>query len=108
MLNASKITIVHKNTVSIAKDLVGNKIREKIREIGKLWNENQNKRIFPEPAYSDWQKLIEFWRDCPDLPLIIRKNKEHRGERFSGGLFGSYVAKGTMDKWLAKLQELDV
>lgn len=31
-----------------------------------------------------------------------------RGERFSGGFFGSYVAKGTMDKWLAKLQELDV
>ena len=31
-----------------------------------------------------------------------------RGERFFGGLFGSYVAKGTMDKWLAKLQELDV
>lgn len=79
-LNASKITIVHKNTVSIAKDFVGNEIREKIREIGKLWNEHQNKRIFPEPAYSDWQKLIEFWRDCPDLPLIIRKNKEHRGE----------------------------
>lgn len=31
-----------------------------------------------------------------------------RGERFSGGLFGSYVANGTMDKWLTKLQELDV
>jgi hypothetical protein len=31
-----------------------------------------------------------------------------RGERFSDGLFGSYVANGTMDKWLTKLQELDV
>ncbi len=61
-------------------DFVGKEIREKIREIGKLWNRNQNKRVFPEPAYSDWQKLIEFWRDCPDLPLVIRKNKEHRGE----------------------------
>ena len=79
-LNASKKIIVHKKIVVLDKDFVGNEIREKIREIGKLWNENQNKRIFPEPAYSDWQKLIEFWRDSPDLPLIIRKNKEHRGE----------------------------
>lgn len=31
-----------------------------------------------------------------------------RGERFSDGLFSSYVANGTMDKWLTKLQELDV
>ncbi len=30
-----------------------------------------------------------------------------RGERFSDGLFGSYVANGTMDKWLARLKEID-
>ena len=30
-----------------------------------------------------------------------------RGERFSDGLFGSYVADGTMDKWLGRLKELD-
>ena len=30
-----------------------------------------------------------------------------RGERFSEGLFGSYVADGTMDKWLLRLKELD-
>lgn len=30
-----------------------------------------------------------------------------RGERFSDGLFGSYVADGTMDKWLNRLKELD-
>ena len=31
-----------------------------------------------------------------------------RGERFSDGLFGSYVADGTMDKWLLRLKELDM
>ncbi len=30
-----------------------------------------------------------------------------RGERFSDGLFGSYVADGTMNKWLNRLKELD-
>ena len=30
-----------------------------------------------------------------------------RGERFSDGLFGSYVADGTMDKWLNRLKEID-
>ena len=77
-LNAGKT--LSKKVIPVTKDFVGNEIREKIREIGKLWNRNLNKRVFPEPAYSDWQKLIEFWRDCPDLPLVIRKNKEHRGE----------------------------
>lgn len=30
-----------------------------------------------------------------------------RGERFSDGLFGSYVSNGTIDRWLEKLKELD-
>ena len=30
-----------------------------------------------------------------------------RGERFSDGLFGSYVAGGTIDKWLNRLKEID-
>ena len=30
-----------------------------------------------------------------------------RGERYSDGIFGSYVAGGTMDKWLKRLQEID-
>ena len=30
-----------------------------------------------------------------------------RGERFSEGLIGEYIAKGTMDKWLTRLKEID-
>lgn len=30
-----------------------------------------------------------------------------RDERFSDGLFGSYVADGTLDKWLNRLKEID-
>ena len=30
-----------------------------------------------------------------------------RGERFSEGIIGEYIAKGTMDKWLNRLKELD-
>ena len=30
-----------------------------------------------------------------------------RGERFSDGLFGRYVANGTIDNWLKRLQEID-
>ena len=30
-----------------------------------------------------------------------------RGERFSDGLFGSYVANGTIDRMLKRLEELD-
>lgn len=63
-----------------AIDYVGKEIRDKIREIGKLWNNSPNKRIFPEPAYSNWSELIKFWKDCPELPLIVRKNTEHKGE----------------------------
>ena len=30
-----------------------------------------------------------------------------RSERFSDGLFGSYVTNGTLDKWLKRLKEID-
>lgn len=69
--------IIEKNE----NDFVGDEIRTKIREIGRLWYLSPNRRIFPEPAYTHWYELIKFWKECSELPLVIRKDsKEHKGE----------------------------
>ena len=77
-INAKNKATVHKTDKAV--DLVGEEIREKIREIGKLWNQSANKRILPKASCDHWCELIEFWRDCPDLPLVVRKNAKQKGE----------------------------
>lgn len=64
------------------KDLVGEEIRQKIKEIGVLWrNSSYNPQIDNE-VLKNWGNLIEEWIADKDMPLIIRKETSKRGQSF--------------------------
>jgi len=64
------------------KDLVGDEIRGKIREIGKLWRNSPNNPQIDDGVLGKWGDLIEEWIADEDMPLIIRKTK-NKGQSFT-------------------------
>ena len=65
-----------------AKDLVGEEIRMKIKEIGKLWRNSPNNPQIDVEVLKNWNNLIEEWIADRDMPLIIRKETNKRGQSF--------------------------
>ncbi len=65
------------------KDFVGEEIREKIREIGKLWRNSPNNPHVDDGVLGIWGNLIEEWIADEDMPLIIRKEISKRGQSFT-------------------------
>ena len=66
----------------VEKDLVGDDIREKIKEIGKLWRNSPNNPQIDVEVLKKWDNLIEEWIADKDMPLIIRKETSKRGQSF--------------------------
>ncbi len=64
------------------KDLVGEEIRMKIKEIGTLWHNSPNNPQIGIDVLENWNKLIEEWIADKDMPLIIRKETNKRGQSF--------------------------
>ena len=64
------------------KDLVGEKIRMKIKEIGTLWRNSPNNPQIDVEVLENWSNLIEEWIADKDMPLIIRKETNKRGQSF--------------------------
>lgn len=64
------------------KDLVGEEIRMKIREIGALWHNSPNNPQIDNEVLKRWDNLIEEWITDKDMPLIIRKETNKRGQSF--------------------------
>jgi hypothetical protein len=64
------------------KDLIGNDIREKIREIGRLWKISEHNPRIDNGVLQNWEHLIEEWIADKDMPLIIRKDTNKRGQSF--------------------------
>ena len=61
-------------------DLVGQEIRNKLKEIGKIWkNSNHNQKI-SEDILKKWKDLIDAWAEDRTLPLIIRKETSRKGK----------------------------
>lgn len=61
---------------NILQDIVGEKMRMKIREIGLSWRQSANNpcnKIHDE-VLSNWNRLIDKWFDDKNMPLIIRKS----------------------------------
>ena len=71
-------TIVHKPV----RDLIGNDIREKIREIGRLWRLSEHNPHIDKDVLQNWEHVIDEWIADPNIPLIIRKNTSKRGQSF--------------------------
>ena len=65
-----------------AKDLVGEEIRMKIREIGRLWRNSPHNPQINDEVLKNWDNLIEEWIADKDMPLIIRKETSKRGQSF--------------------------
>lgn len=66
----------------VVKDLVGDDIREKIKEIGRLWRNSPNNPQIDIEVLKKWDNLIEEWIADKDMPLIIRKETSKRGQSF--------------------------
>ena len=64
------------------KDLVGEEIRIKIKEIGTLWRNSPNNPQIDAEILKNWNNLIEEWIADKEMPLIIRKETSKRGQSF--------------------------
>ena len=64
------------------KDLVGEEIRMKIKELGTLWHNSPNNPQIEVDVLENWNNLIEEWIADKDMPLIIRKDTNKRGQSF--------------------------
>lgn len=64
------------------KDLVGDEIREKIKEIGMLWRQSENNPTVDEEVLKKWEQMIEDWVVDKNMPLIVRKETHKKGQSF--------------------------
>lgn len=64
------------------KDLVGEEIRTKIKDIGALWRKSPNNRKIKDEVLRKWDDLIEKWIVDENMPLIVRKETNKRGQSF--------------------------
>ena len=60
-------------------DIVGRNIREKIKELGRLWKLSKNRLKISNNVLNSWNRLISEWAEDENIPLIIRKFNK-RGE----------------------------
>lgn len=65
------------------KDLVGDDIREKMKELGQLWHNSPNNPLIDDEVLRKWGNLIDEWVVDEDMPLIIRKETSKRGQSFT-------------------------
>ncbi|MBO5674288.1 MAG: hypothetical protein J6S09_08370 [Paludibacteraceae bacterium] len=73
---------VHKTSIP-QKDIVGNDIRQKIKEIGILWRNSPHNPLIDSEVVKKWENLIEEWVADETMPLIIRKETSKRGQAFN-------------------------
>ena len=65
------------------KDYVGEEMRSKIKELGRLWKKSakQNHLIPDKEVLDAWERLIDDWVEDETMPLIIRRGSA-RGQEF--------------------------
>ena len=68
--------ILHINGIKPVKDLIGNEIREKIREIGMLWRNSEYNPQIDNDVLNHWKRVIEEWSENEEMPLIVRKDAD--------------------------------
>lgn len=62
------------------KDIIGDEIREKIREIGTLWRESKHNPNISESVLGSWKEVLWEWVHDNTMPLIVRKNTSMKGQ----------------------------
>ncbi len=63
-------------------DLIGDDIRNKIREIGRLWKMSDYNPHIDDNVLKNWEHVIDEWINDNRMPLIIRKETNKRGQSF--------------------------
>lgn len=58
---------------------IDEEIKEKIKELGRIWKNSSSKPQIDEDIVSKWEKVINDWVKDKSLPLIIRKGFGPRG-----------------------------
>lgn len=85
-----------------SKDLVGEDIRSKIREIGALWRSSPNNPPIDQEVVNQWEKLIDDWIEDSNMPLIVRKETNKRGQAFIHSTTGReiIIADNSVALWI--------
>ena len=82
--DTNKLTPKNVRKTSIPqKDIVGDDIRQKIKEIGILWRNSPHNPLIDSEVVKKWENLIEEWVADETMPLIIRKETSKRGQVFN-------------------------
>ena len=74
LTNAKPNMNLQVNGIKPIKDLIGNEIREKIREIGELWRNSKYNPQIDNEVLNHWNSVIIEWSEDEGMPLIIRKD----------------------------------
>lgn len=85
-----------------SNDLVGEDIRSKIREIGALWRSSPNNPSIDQEVVNQWEKLIDDWIKDSNMPLIVRKETNKRGQAFRHSTTGReiIIADNSVALWV--------
>lgn len=96
-------------------DIVGHNIREKIKELGQLWKDSDNRLRVSSDVLKKWDNLISEWIEDKTMPLIIRKGT-NRGQELthstgriiiiSDNTFALWVYRNVLDGNTFTLSEL--
>ena len=74
LTNAKPSMNLQVNGIKPIKDLIGNEIQEKIREIGELWRNSKYNPQIDNEVLNHWNSVIIEWSEDEEMPLIIRKD----------------------------------
>ncbi len=108
---------LHVKGVKPLKDLIGNEIREKIKEIGVLWRNSEHNPQIDSEVLRQWEKVIIEWSEKAEMPLIIRKDSNKlKGMSFthpsgreivvSDNTFAVWIYNRVMNKVTYNLEQL--
>lgn len=96
-------------------DFVEAVIRDKIKELGRLWKSSENHMNVSIDVLNSWDTLISEWAEDESMPLIIRKGNS-RGQEFthpsgrkviiSDNTFAIWVYRNVLDGKTYSLLEL--
>lgn len=74
LMNGKPNINIRKDRIKPIRDLIGNEIREKIREIGVLWRNSEYNPHIDNEVLNHWNNVIMEWSEDAGMPLIIRKD----------------------------------
>ena len=105
------------NNIVLVSNLVSNKIRDKLHELGRLWKQSDSNPKINEKIKEKWEQLIIDWKENKKLPLIVRKGSGIRGSELvhitgrriiiTDNSFSQWVYSNVLDGIVYSLDDID-